>query len=85
VRFRYIIRGTRDKRRTFLRDILKIHGIKQCDLADSSDLEKWQISEMCTGRCNDMLLSTAKRLCNGLNELTEKDNIQYTIHDILGD
>ena len=42
--FRYIIRGTKDKRRTNLRDILKIHGIKQYELAQSSGLENWQIS-----------------------------------------
>jgi DNA-binding Xre family transcriptional regulator len=85
VKFRYIIRGTKDKRRTHLRDILRQHSLKQYQLAEASQLELWQISEMCTGKRNDMLLTTAKRLCNGLNDLVEKDNIHYTIHDIFGD
>ena len=83
--FRYIIRGTRDKRRTHLRDILNMHKLKQYELANASELETWQISEMCTGKRNDMLITTAKRLCNGLNDLVEKDNVQYTIHYIFGD
>lgn len=70
---------------THLKAILNRHSIKQKDLANEADMENWQVSEMCTGRANDMLLSTAKRLCNALNDLIIEENVQYTIHDILGD
>jgi DNA-binding Xre family transcriptional regulator len=82
---RYEIRVTRDKRRTNLQVILRRHSIRQNALAEEADMENWQVSEMCTGRANDMLLSTSKRLCNALNDLILEDNIQYTIHDIFGD
>jgi len=82
---RYEIRLTRDKRSTNLQTILRRHSIKQNLLAQEADMENWQVSEMCTGRANDMLLSTAKRLCNALNDLIINENIEYTIHDIFGD
>jgi DNA-binding Xre family transcriptional regulator len=81
----YEIRVTRDRRATNLQAILKNHAIKQRKLAEAADMENWQISEMCTGRCNDMYMSTAKRLCNALNELVKGSGTQYTLHDVFGD
>ena len=82
---RYLIRVTRDKRKTSLKEILRRHKINQCELADASDTEYWQISEMCTGKYNDMLLSTSKRICNALNDIINDEHIYYSIHDVFGD
>ena len=82
---RYEIRVNSEKRETNLLAILKRHNIKQYELAQEADMERWQISKLCTGRHNDMLISTSKRICNALNDIIDDDTIFYNLHDVFGD
>jgi DNA-binding Xre family transcriptional regulator len=41
--------------------------MKQKHLAELADLELYQVSNIVTGMQKDMLLSTAKKICNALN------------------
>lgn len=64
---KYKIRKIRKKRRTNLRVIIKQKRITQTQLAQLSDLEIYQVSNIVSGKQKDMLMSTAKKICNALN------------------
>ena len=66
---KYVIRNTdvKKKHRTKLSDIIIERGISQAKLAENSDLEKSQISNIVTGLQTDMFLNTAKKICNALD------------------
>lgn len=70
------------KRNTNLKGILRKHNLKQYELAQEADMDTWLISEVCTGNKTDMMLSTAMRICNALNNLLETDEMKYNLHDI---
>lgn len=73
------------KRRTNLRVILKKHNIKQQYLAQESDMENCQISGLCTGKKDDIMLSSAKRICNAINNILGEEEMKYNLHDVFGD
>jgi transcriptional regulator with XRE-family HTH domain len=64
---KYKIRKRKIKRITNLKIILKKKKISQTELAKLSDLEIYQVSNIVSGKQKDILLSTAKRICNALN------------------
>ena len=64
---KYKIRKIRKKRRTNLKIILRQKKITQTKLAELSDLEIYQVSNIVTGKQKDLLMSTAKKICNALN------------------
>lgn len=74
-----------NKWKTNLQEVLKRHGIKQYELAQESDMDTWLISEVCTGKKKDIMLSTAMRICDALNDLLIKEEIEYNLHDIFGE
>jgi transcriptional regulator with XRE-family HTH domain len=72
----YKIRKIRVKRRTKLRLYLREHKITQTKLAELADMEIYQISNIASGKQKDILLSTAKRICNALGT---------TLDEVFGD
>lgn len=46
--------------------ILRTKKISQKELAQASGLEAYQISNIITGKYKDLLMSTAKKICNAL-------------------
>ncbi len=65
---KYKIRKIKKKRsRTNLRVILRERKITQTELAEMAGLEVYQISNIVTGKQKDLLMSTAKKICNALN------------------
>lgn len=82
---RYQERIVNRKRRTNLQVILRKEGIKQNQLAQEADMEVYMISQICTGRKNDMLLSSAMRICNALNDILGEDKMKYNLHDIFSE
>jgi len=50
-----------------LRVILRQNKITQTQLAQMADLEIYQVSNIVSGKHKDMLMSTAKKICNALN------------------
>lgn len=67
VKQKYLVRKIRKKRRTNLMLILRDKKITQKKLAEMADMEVYQISKIATGMQKDLLMSTAKRICNALN------------------
>jgi transcriptional regulator with XRE-family HTH domain len=67
VKQKYLVRKIRKKRRTNLMLILRGKKITQKKLAEMADMEVYQISKIATGMQKDLLMSTAKRICNALN------------------
>ena len=82
---RYIERVVHRKRRTNLQVILRKHGINQNELAQEADMENWVISKLCTGQKGDIMLSTAMRICNALNNILGVEEMKYNLHDIFGE
>ncbi len=64
---RYKIRKLGQKRRTEIRCILRMRKITITKLAEMSGLLPHQVSDICSGKQKDMLLSTAKKICNALD------------------
>jgi putative transcriptional regulator len=58
--------------RVKLKTILKQRNITQTELAKMTDLEIYQVSKICSGKLNDMLLSTALKICNALDVSFER-------------
>jgi DNA-binding Xre family transcriptional regulator len=56
--------------------ILLDKKMSQKELAKLSDVEEYKISLLCNGKANDLLLSTAKRIC---------DVLQVNLDDAFGD
>jgi DNA-binding Xre family transcriptional regulator len=56
--------------------ILLDKKMSQKELAKLSDVEEYKISLLCSGKSNDSLLSTAKRIC---------DVLQVNLDDAFGD
>jgi len=52
---------------TKLRLILVEKGIMQQDLAKMSNVEKYQISQLCSGLKSNVMLDTAKKIARALN------------------
>lgn len=52
---------------TRLRLILAQKGIMQKDLAIMANVEKYQISQLCSGLKSNVMLDTAKRIAKALN------------------
>lgn len=82
---RYKERVVGRKRRTNLQTILYKHKIKQYELAQEAEIDNSDISKVCLGKTTDIMLSTAMRICNALNNLLNSDKMTYTIHDIFND
>jgi DNA-binding Xre family transcriptional regulator len=61
---------------TRLKMILLDKKMSQKELAKLSDVEEYKISLLCSGKSNDSLLSTAKRIC---------DVLQVNLDDAFGD
>ena len=61
---------------TRLKMILLDKKMSQKELAKLSDVEEYKISLLCSGKSNDLLLSTAKRIC---------DVLQVNLDDAFGD
>lgn len=83
---KYIIRPSskKDKKlkhRTKLNDVLVEKGISQTKLAKDTKLMDGQVSLIVLGMQTDMLLSTAKRICNyldiSLDELWGEGMVDY--------
>ena len=53
--------------RTKLEFILMSRGIMQKDLAVMANVEKYQISQICSGQKTNIMLDTAKKICRALN------------------
>jgi len=53
--------------RTKLEFIIMKRGIMQKDLAVMADVEKYQISQICSGQKKNIMLDTAKKICKALN------------------
>src|SRR3954467_7518056 len=62
----YLLRTTREKRLTKLKSVLVSRKIKPMELAKLADLENSQVSIIVSGLQTDMLLSTAKKICNAI-------------------
>ena len=63
----YKIRNEPERRITRLQEIIDEVNMTQKHLAELADLEKYQVSKLCTGEQVDYLMSTAKKICNVLN------------------
>ena len=74
-----------NKRKTNLQAILRKHGIKQCELAQETEIDGGMISRICNGRKSGITLNTAMRICNAINDFLEVEKMQYTLHDIFYD
>lgn len=59
--------NSKKRHRTKLNDLLVDKNIKQSVLANSAGLEPSQVSLIVQGIQTDMLLSTAKKICNSLD------------------
>lgn len=64
---RYKVRKIKKKRRTDLLVLMRDRKISQTLLALLSDLETHQIQNIVTGQQKDLLMSTAKKICNALD------------------
>lgn len=64
---KYKIRKIRKKRRTNLRVFLREHKITQTELAQMAGLQIYQVSNIVSGKQKDILMSTAKKICNALS------------------
>lgn len=62
----YKIRLEPEKRVTNFKKIMKQKGLSQKQVSILANMEEYQISKIANGEQNDMLLSTAKRICNSL-------------------
>lgn len=60
--------GRKRRSRTKLYFVLKELDLSQMDLAEMADLELAQVSLMVTGRGGDIMLNTAKKVCNALQK-----------------
>jgi len=78
----YKIRTTKKKRRTNFSDILKAHRLSQTELSDICEVQKYIISNLCTGKQTDAKISTLKKICNGLNWYIQTKQ-KETIYKIL--
>ena len=61
---------------TRLKLILLEKKMSQKELAKLSDVKEYKISLLCSGKSNDLLLSTARRIC---------DVLQVSLEDVFGD
>lgn len=85
---RYFERIVNKKRRTNLQVILRRHSIKQCELAQETEIDAAMISRICSGKKSDIMLSTAMRICNAINDFTEEEGektMKYNLHDVFFD
>ena len=85
---RYFERIVNKSRRTNLQVILRKHKIKQYELAQETEMDAAMISRICSGKKSDILLSTAMRICNALNDFVEERDekeMKYNLHDVFFD
>ena len=52
---------------TKLRQILKARSMTQKELSEKAGIECYQVSLICSNHNKDILLSTAKKICNALD------------------
>ena len=52
---------------TRLRLILAKRGLTQSELSEMADVEKYQVSLLCSGRRSNVMLSTAKKIAVALD------------------
>ena len=64
------------KRVPRLKVILTERGLSQRQFADMVNMEVYQISNLCSGRKNNILLTNAKKIASAL---------QLTLDDVFGD
>lgn len=53
--------------KTRLKKMLDRKGMKQKDLADEADIGEYRISLLCSGKSQNVHLTTAKRICEVLD------------------
>ena len=61
---------------TKLKQILTDRSMTQTELCNKTGIEHYSISLICSNKKKDMLLSTAKKICNALN---------CTLDEVFGD
>jgi DNA-binding Xre family transcriptional regulator len=52
--------------RTRLQHILNERGVMQKDVAEWANIEKYQMSQICSGQKTNIMLDTAKKICRAL-------------------
>ena len=63
----YKIRTTPEKRKTRLKQLILESGMTQKEICDKAGIRQWQLSNLSTGKNNDCMLNTAKKICNILD------------------